>query len=255
MKQLRYIISFCTLIFAVQTFAQDIPERPNPPRLVNDMAGVLTRNEIHALENDLQQYARSTSTQIVVATVSTLNGYDISDYAFQLGEKWGVGQKGKDNGVVVLFKPKTLESKGQVFIATGYGLEGILPDATVNQIISNEMIPNFRQNNIYGGLSQACATIKSLAAKEFTPQEYAAKTHGNGYLLAIVFAFFLILLLFRSQNYYGASSKGSNLPFWLLLASMNSGKRSGSWGNFSGGGGFGGFGGGGFGGGGAGGSW
>ncbi len=273
MKQLKYIIAICLLNLGMQSFAQDIPEKPNPPRLVNDIANVLTEKEAQVLENDLQQYARSTSTQIVVVTVLTLNGYDASDYAFQLGEKWGVGQKGKDNGVIVLFKPKTLDSKGQVFIATGYGLEGILPDATVNQIVNREMIPSFRQNDIYGGLSNACAVIKSLAAKEFTPQEYAEKQE-QGLPLIILIMFLAIFLLpvvlafYSTKNsYYAAGAKRGDLSFWMLLsAMMASNRRSGSWGNFfggggfsgggfSGGGGFGGFGGGGFGGGGAGGSW
>ncbi|MFV0289998.1 MAG: TPM domain-containing protein [Mangrovibacterium sp.] len=267
MKKIKSLITSLLFVFiAMQLVAQDIPERPNPPQLVNDLASVFSPSEINTLENDLQEFARSTSTQIVVLTVPSLNGYDISQFAFQVGEKWGVGQKGSNNGVVLLFKPKTAESKGQVFIATGYGLEGILPDATVNQIIDAEMIPRFKQNDVYGGITQACSVIKSLAAKEFTPKEYAKKAESGGtsgiFLLLVFLIPFILLFMNGNNKNYSASSKGSNLPFWLLMGLMNStGSRSGSWGGFSGGGsagrggGFGGFGGGSFGGGGAGGSW
>lgn len=258
------------MLTSVQLWAQDIPERPNPARLVNDMAGVLSTREQQSLEQDLQQYARSTSTQIVVVTVPSFNGYDASDYAFQLGEKWGVGQKGKDNGVVVLFKPKTTSSNGQVFIASGYGLEGILPDATVNQIVRNEMIPRFQQNDIYGGLAQACSVIKSLAAKEFTPQQYAEQAEGIPPLLPMLFLFVFLLPIILAfskskRNYYASGTRHSSLPFWMIFGAsmMGSSRHSGSWNSFSGGSGssfgggsgFGGFGGGSFGGGGAGGSW
>lgn len=273
MKKIYGIISICLLFLTLNVSAQELPSRPNPARFVNDIAGVLTPDQQQSLEYDLQQYAQTTTTQIVVVTVPTLQGYDVSDYAFQLGEKWGVGQKGKDNGIVVLFKPKTVESKGQVFIATGYGLEGILPDATVNQIIRNEMIPHFQQNDVYGGLVQACGVIKSLAAKEFTPQEYAKQADEVPVLLPLLFLLIFLLPIIMAfskskQNYYTSGTKQSSLPFWLLFGAsvMGSSRHSGSWNDFSrgggsgSGGGFGGFGGGSFGGGsfgggGAGGSW
>jgi len=153
-----------------------IPDRPVPPRLVNDFAGVLNKNEYSKLENTLEDFARQTSTQIVVVTVADLDGYDRSDYAFQLGEKWGVGQKGKDNGIVVLLKPKSGNSSGQVFIATGYGLEGVLPDAIVNrEVVDNEMIPRFKQNDYYGGLAAGLNVIMSITRGEYTAEQYKEK--------------------------------------------------------------------------------
>ena len=116
----------------LQSFAQ-IPERPNPPRLVNDFAGILSESENSELENSLVQFARETSTQIVVVTVSDLDGFEPGDFAFRLGENWGVGQKDKDNGIVILLKPKVGNSKGQIFIATVYGLEGEIPDTVLNE--------------------------------------------------------------------------------------------------------------------------
>jgi len=263
MKQLLLIIA---LFIGLTSLAQDIPEKSN--RLVNDYAHVLTSGEVNQLEGELENFDRQTSTQIVIVTVPSLNGYDASDFAFRLGEKWGVGQGDKDNGVVVLFKPKTADSRGQVFVAVGYGLEGVIPDATANRdIVDAEMIPRFKNGDIYGGLYAGTKVIMGLASKEFTAAEYHEKVSGGGggagvagiiFFLAIIF--FVSSVFRRRRGYY---TGGSSLPFWLLMGGMmGSSSHRGSWGNFSGGsggfsggGGFGGFGGGGFGGGGAGGSW
>lgn len=250
------------LIFAGNVFGE-IPERPNPPRLVNDFAHVLGENEYASLEKDLEHFARETSTQIVVVTVPDLDGYDPGDYAFRVGEKWGVGQKGKDNGLVVLLKPKTNDGKGQIFIATGYGLESVLPDAVVNgTVIDNEMIPRFKQSDYFGGLVAGIKVIKDLASGEYTADEYqqSVQQGGGAPLVFIIFMIIFFASIFgrgRRRRFY---SPGRSLPFWLAMGMMSGGHRSGSsFNNFSSGGGnfggFGGFGGGSFGGGGAGGSW
>ena len=102
-------------------YSQDFPERPVPPRLVNDFAGLLGNNEINALEQKLVAFNDSTSTQIAIVIVKDFRGYAKADYAQRLTEKWGVGQKGKDNGLLILIKPSTANSKGEIQIATGYG--------------------------------------------------------------------------------------------------------------------------------------
>jgi len=263
-KIMKKLISTLLAIFSVSIVLNaQIPDRPVPPRLVNDFAGVLNKNEYSKLENTLEDFARQTSTQIVVVTVADLDGYDRSDYAFQLGEKWGVGQKGKDNGIVVLLKPKSGNSSGQVFIATGYGLEGVLPDAIVNrEVVDNEMIPQFKQNDYYGGLAAGLNVIMAITRGEYTAEQYKEKVDAGG-AAGIPFIFILFILMFvllgrrRRGRFY---SPGRSLPFWLAMGMMSGSNRSsGSFGNFSSGGGsfggFGGFGGGSFGGGGAGGSW
>jgi uncharacterized protein len=127
-ERMKKIIIFITAILGIAAISvAQIPDRPVPPRLVNDFANVLSQIESAQLEDTLVQFARTTSTQIVVVTIPDLEGNDPGDYAFRLGEKWGVGQKDKDNGIVILVKPKQGNSKGQVFIATGYGLEGFCP--------------------------------------------------------------------------------------------------------------------------------
>ena len=248
------------LVFCISRSFAQIPERPVPPRLVNDFANVLSESENAQLEENLEQFARATSTQIVVVTVSDLEGYDPGDFAFQVGEKWGVGQKDKDNGIVILLKPKQGNSKGQVFIATGYGLEGVLPDAIVNStVVDNEMIPWFKENNYYKGLASGINVIMDITRGEYTADQYQQKVGQKseaGFIPAIII--FILVFIFvmrgRRNRFY---SPGKSLPFWLAMGLLSGSHRSGgSFGNFSSGsGGFGGFGGGSFGGGGAGGSW
>ena len=264
LKKLSFIL---ILFISLSSFAQDIPERPNPPRLVNDLANVLSSQEEQRMEMELEQFSRETSNQVAIVTVPSLNGYDVSDFAFRIGQDWGIGQKDKDNGVVVLFKPKTGNERGQVFIAVGYGLEGVIPDAIANRdIVESEMVPRFKNGDVAGGLYAGTKVIMSLAKGEFSAQQYHEKASGGkGGLPVIIFLFiifFVIIPIFRGRSKYYTG--GSSLPFWLLMGGMMGSGRShgGSFGNFSGGGGsfgggggFGGFGGGGFGGGGAGGSW
>ena len=123
----KRILLFLALLlsFSWNAKSQDIPARPDPPRLVNDFAGVLNGDELQALERKLVAFNDSTSTQIVVVLVKSLNGYDKNDFAQRIGETWGVGQKGKNNGAVVVVKPKYPNEKGEACIQTGYGLEGL----------------------------------------------------------------------------------------------------------------------------------
>ena len=262
MKRISTII---VLLFSLAlSSVAEIPERPSPQRLVNDFARVLSENENSQLEQTLEQFARETSTQIVVFTIDDLEGYEPGDYAARLGEKWGVGQKGKDNGIIILLKPKRDNNKGQVFIATGYGLEGVLPDAVVNStVIDFEMIPHFKENNYYKGLASGIKVMMEITRGEYTAEQYQQYyTKGKDGLVPgiIIFALFFILfpLMRRRRNRF--LSPGKSLPFWLAMGMMSgSNSHRGSFGNFSSGsggfGGFGGFGGGSFGGGGAGGSW
>jgi uncharacterized protein len=253
------------ILFTGTAIAQDLPEKPVPPRLVNDFAGMLNSQEVNALESKLVAFDDSTSTQIAIVTVSNLDGFEVADYAQRLAEKWGIGQKGLDNGMLILIKPKTDDSRGQVSIAQGYGLEGAIPDITCGEIIDYEILPAFREGDYFGGLDRATTILMQLASGEFSAGEYGKqrKDDFSGFApFLIIIIIFIIIMFIRSNggsNQRHISDKG--LPLWLLLSMMNSGSSShrGSWGGFSGGGGggggFGGFGGGSFGGGGASGSW
>jgi uncharacterized protein len=270
---LRFIrIILLAGIFSGTASAQEFPEKPSPPRLVNDYAGLLSNQEINALEGKLVAFNDSTSTQIAIVIVNDLHGYDRSDYAERLAEKWGIGQKGLNNGILILVKTKTGDSQGQVAIAQGYGLEGAIPDITCGEIVDNDILPAFREGNYYAGLDKATSTLMALARGEFTAEAYGqfvkkkSKDPFAGIIMFIVIIVIIIAIISgRSGGSNNRNIGSKNLPLWLLLGMMNSGRNShnGSWGGFSGGGGFGGgggggfggFGGGSFGGGGAGGSW
>jgi uncharacterized protein len=269
-KRNLYLLTLTVLLCITsvnKVFSQDFPERPSPPRLVNDFAGMLKPDEIANLEQKLVAFNDSTSTQIAIVIVSSLHGYDKAEYAQQLGEKWGVGQKGKNNGILILVKTKGDSERGEVQIATGYGAEGAVPDLLCGEIVDQEILPSFRNNDFYGGLNKATSTLMSLIKGEYTASEFARRAPKSSHKGFPVGAIFIIIVIIAMIS---RGSGGSNnrhistggLPFWMLMGMMNSGRGSGgSWGGFSGGGssggggGFGGFGGGSFGGGGAGGSW
>ena len=261
-------ISVFLLLFSVFfSYGQrGIPERPNPPRLVNDLAGVLSDQEVSTLENKLVAFNDSTGTQIVVVTVNDLGDYDKAEFTYTLGQKWGVGQKDFNNGVVIMVKPFGGQGQRHAFIATGYGLEGVIPDAIAKRIVENEMIPYFRENRFYEGINAAINVIMGLASQEFTAQAYVNKKRVKqgipAIAVVIIVIVFIVLMSVAKKRHITLGYKPN---IWTLLWLMSQANRShsGYFGNFSGGrgsfgggsGGFGGFGGGGFGGGGAGGSW
>ena len=269
------LYSLKVLVFATMVLvgfnlhaADEFPARPEPQRLVNDFAGILTSQQVAALENKLDAFNSRTSTQIAIVVVKDLFGYDTGDYTFKLAEKWGIGQKGKNNGILILIKPKTDNGeKGKVYISVGYGLEGAVPDITSKKtIINTEMLPSFKEGDYYTGLDRATNVLMSLTTQEFTADQYdkqKSKTSGlPGFaILLLIFVFFMIFNRNRYRTVGADGGTGSLLgSLWLL--SMFSGRGGGgSWNDFSGGGsggdsgGFGGFGGGSFGGGGAGGEW
>lgn len=259
----RFLFLILTCFSFIGLGAQNtIPDAPNPPRLVNDYAGLLSTDQVAALETKLVAFNDTTSTQIAVVTVTSLGEYEPSDFAQRLGQKWGVGGAKFNNGFVVLIKPKSGEEKGEAFIATGYGVEGTVPDATAWDIVNNEMIPFFRQNDYYGGINAAVETIFKFTTGEFKASSYGkSKETSPGIVVAIILFIIAFLFFTRGNNNRNINRRSSSTVFWPFLFT---GGGSGNWGNFSGGsggfgggggGGFGGFGGGGFGGGGAGGSW
>ncbi|HYX09521.1 MAG TPA: TPM domain-containing protein, partial [Bacteroidales bacterium] len=241
MKVFKKSIFLPLLLFipALAAIGQNLPERPDPPRLVNDFAGILSTGQEQQLEQKLENFSRSSSTQIAIAVVKSLDGDDISDYAFKLGEKWGVGQKGNNNGIMIVVKPKTASSRGQAFIATGYGLEGVVPDAIGKRIVEAEMIPHFKQNDYYGGLEAATNTLIDLTKGEYTAQQYAQRSRqqdnsGAWFFFAIILFVIIVSFLGRARRarHY---SMGHNVPFWLALFMLSGSSHShgGSFGNFS----------------------
>jgi uncharacterized protein len=263
MNKSRIIALALLLMLPVWSRAQeDLPVPAKPQSWVNDYAGVFSSQEKAALEQKLNEFEYNSSTQIFIVTLDDDGGYPASDLAPRIGELWGVGQKGTDNGLIVLLDMQAHD----VFIATGYGLEEYIPDAIAARIVRNEFIPRFKNGEYYEGVNAGIDVMISLLQGKFTPDQYRKETSsGEGSAIGgIIFMIILFSIIFGGRNRSTGMGR-SNLPLWLALGMLSGSRHSGSFGNFSsgkggfgGGGGFGGFGGGGggsFGGGGAGGSW
>jgi len=248
----KYIVAVVLMaVAAVWTpvRGQDIPTPMQPARLVNDFAGLFTASQIQTLEDSLVAFDRATSTQIAVVTVASLNGYDVSDFATRLLTQWGVGRKGKDNGVVLLIKPRNDEGAGKVFIATGYGVEGALPDITAGRIIDNRMMDGLREGDYYKASEAGVKGIMEAVRGEFAGEPEDSELNGAE-LAKFVGSIFIMLLLiiFISRigskgggNNNGGRGSGGRRSVFIPPIIMGGGRSSG--GGF-GSGGFGGFGGG-----------
>lgn len=252
-----FLLSLFSLLFTL-AFAQDFPEKPNT--LVNDYANVLSADQKQALENKLVTFNDSSSTQIAVAILKSIGDYDINEYAVELGRKWGVGQNGKNNGIMIV----VAVGDRKISIQTGYGLEGALPDIYAKRIIDNDIKPNFRAGNYYAGLDEATTSIIKYTRGEYKNDnpKASSKKGGSGSIVIIIIIVIVIIIIMRKGGGGGSEVIGgrgaSNALFWAMLFGSGGGRSSGGWGGGSsggGGGGFGGFGGGSFGGGGSSGSW
>ena len=253
------IVSICILLAApLWSVAQDkLPVPAKPQSWVNDYAGVFSSAEISALEHKLNEFEYRSSTQIFIVTLADNGGYSASDLSQRIGEQWGVGQQGKDNGLLLLMDMQ----ENDVYISTGYGLEEYIPDAIASRIVHNEILPNFRNGDFYAGIDSATNVMISLLDGKFTADEYRKRSSSGGgsSIAGLIFMIIVFSAIFGGRRRSSGMGR-SNLPLWLALGMMSGGRHSGSFGNFSSGsgGGFGGFSGGGggsFGGGGAGGSW
>lgn len=247
MKRILLILSVLLSFCAGAQIDKVIPGRPSPPKLVNDFTKTLTVEQVAALERKLVAFDDSTSNQVAIVLIPTTDGNAIEDVALQLGREWGVGNKDRNNGVVLLVAKNDKKTTIQV----GYGLEGVITDVTAKSIIEHEIIPNFKQDNYYRGLDEAAdALIKAAAGEYKAPEGYGSKKKG-GFKTWMIIAIVLFIIL---SSMFGGTSGGTYVSRGGYRG-WGGGGWSGGGGGSSGGGGFGGFGGGSFGGGGASGSW
>lgn len=263
MNRLHVALVFIIFPFFIQAQEDCFPKKEK--MLVYDKVGSLNTSQINTLESKLVNFNNSSSTQITIVIVDDLCGYDKASYTIQLAEEWGVGQKAKDNGIMILVKPTGGSGQRHTFIAVGYGLEAVIPDATAKRIVEQEMIPRFKNGDIYGGLDNATTILMKLATKEFAASEYKSQSNsqsdpvGDAIYTMIIILGMIIFTLLGTFNRARRYSRRNNVAFWtaFFIMSSSSNRRTGSYRGFSSGtGGFsGGFGGGSFGGGGAGGSW
>jgi uncharacterized protein len=254
----KLIIALFLTFTTLAGFSQDFPAKPNT--LVNDYTGTLTSGEIQQLEQKLVAFDDSTSIQVVVVILKSVGEYDINEYAMALGRNWGVGTKGKDNGVVVL----VALGDRKIAIQTGYGVEGVLPDMYTRRIIDNDIKPYFKAGNYFKGLDAGTDAIISVTKGEYKndkPKTGKRGSGASGVFVIIIIIVVVVVLLKRGGGGGGGQVIGgrgvADALFWSMLlgGGRGSGGGGGWGGGSSGGGGFGGFGGGSFGGGGSSGSW
>lgn len=264
LKASRWLLPFFVLLVAAVNAQTKIPEKPTLETSLYDYINLLSEQQKKALEQKLLRYADSTSTQIVVAVIGTTDGENINYLGAQWGEKWGIGQQDKDNGILVLLA----KDDRRIAINTGYGVESVLTDALSKRIVEQVIIPEFKNGDYYAGLDRGADAIFQVLNGEF---QETRNLNDDGYSdleamlpFLIFLGFFILMVILSRKNRKGGghnSGGGSGGNFWDTIILSNMGRSGGSGGGFGGGGSFGGggfgggFGGGGFGGGGASGGW
>lgn len=264
MQRLQNLLLLLILCTVSQTYAQrDIPPKPEGntnQKAVYDYADVLSVAEESQLETKLIKYSDTTSTQIVIATIESLQGEYIGTYSAKWAQEWGIGQESEDNGLFILLA----RDDRKIWITTGYGLEEYMTDFTTKEIVDKIIIPEFKAGSYYRGLDKGTTAIFQVLDGTFKGTRQPNKSKEGFPAGAIIFIIFVIIFisLASKRNGRGGGSgsnrSGASLLDVIILSSLGRGGFGGgsSGGGFSGGGGFGGgFGGGGFGGGGAGGGW
>ena len=261
-KHIQYIclilvVSLCSSLTINAQF--NIPEIPKEQTSVYDYIDLLSSNQKNSLEQKLIRYSDTTSTQIVIAIISTTNGENIGLLAPKWAHEWGIGQAKEDNGVFILLA----KDDRDIWISPGYGVEHRLTAGIVGELIRNIIIPEFKQGDYYQGLNKGSDAIFQILNGEY---QGSRKSDSNEFpigiiiFLIIMFIFFLIAISKnrRGGGRGGKKSRSSSILEAIILSNLGRGsygKSSGGFGSSSGGSFGGGFGGGGFSGGGAGGSW
>lgn len=166
---MKYVLIFlCCFGISYQTFSQNslVRPKPEPAVFVNDYAQVLSRTEIQQLEEKLRQFDKTTSNQLAIVILPSLEGNIIDILANQWFKAWGIGQKNKDNGLLILIAIQDRKMR----IEVGYGLNKVVTSSEAQKVIENQLKPNFRNNQFFKGLDEATTYLMGLAIQEFPPQ-------------------------------------------------------------------------------------
>lgn len=232
------------LLALLPLFITSAAEFPVLTKRVTDLTATLTPEQLGRLEETIKVFEDSSSNQLVVLVIPTLDGYPIEEYAYETASRNKVGQKGKDNGILLLI----VKNDKKLRIEVGYGLEGSLTDATSSSIIRNQIVPYFKQNNYYEGILNGVQYIIKAVAGEYKGEKKKEKGKSGSLAKIIIFLVIIVLsFIFRGPRRFGGGGG-------MYFGGFGGG---GGFGSGGGGGGFGGFSGGGgsFGGGGSSGSW
>ncbi len=227
------------LLFCPPVFGLAVPERPEGR--VTDRTGTLTGDQITALERKLAAFEGETTNQIAVLLIPSLEGDSLEDYSIRLAEKWRIGQKGRDNGVILLI----VKNDRKLRIEVGYGLEGALPDALAGTIIRNEISPRFREGQFYQGIDAGVNAVIAATRGEYKASPKNKRSQVEAWIPFVIMGAFLFFFLLaasreRRRQYHSGSSRGwtSGGGFWFGGGGgdFDSGGFSGGGGSFGGGG-------------------
>ncbi|MDD5469808.1 MAG: TPM domain-containing protein [Candidatus Peribacteraceae bacterium] len=210
------ILAFLVLL-PVTASALTVP--PNDG-FVTDEARVLTQEQQQTLEDRLSAYREETSNEIAILVLRSLAGEVIADVAVDVGRKWGIGTSANDNGILILMSYDDRE----VFIATGYGLEGAVPDIVAKGIVEKDIVPAFRDGRYFEGLQAAVESLIKHIGGEYTADRYAAMATGGPSFPFIAFLFFafllvdfLVVLLGRTKSWWLGGVLGAGVGVLLAL--------------------------------------
>ena len=221
---MKRVLSVCLLLLlSAPLSGAEVPKLTGP---VNDEAGVLSDKQKKELTEFLLKQEKDTTNQIVILTVKSLDGDTIEDFAVKVFAKWKLGQKGKDNGVLIILA--TTERKMRIEV--GHGLEGVLTDAISSRIIREEMTSKFKEKNFDGGFMAAVVAIDKAIKGEYTAEESGGWPTWLTIVIIIVVIILILILIDCSMN-------GGDAFTWIILGSIMSGDGGGGGGGYSGGGG------------------
>jgi uncharacterized protein len=235
------VVFILLLGFAVPAAAE--PPIPALTGRVVDQAGILDGATIDTITNQLAAFESSTSIQVVVVTLSELKGYPIEDWGLALGRGWGIGQKGKNNGALLIVAPNDRELR----IEVGYGLEGDIPDATANSIIQQEIIPHFKRGDLKGGVRAGVNAVLAALGGTYVPVKTLPVAHAKsgfpfGAFRIFALIFIVVVLVFVRRDYGPGVRRGRRGSGWSGgfssggFSSRGGGGFSGGGGSFGGGG-------------------
>lgn len=236
MKKLIFVL-FLVLCLASVSFALELPQLDGR---VTDKAALLSAQEKAELTNIIKEYEKGTSNQVAIAIIKTLEGDPLEDYSIRLAEKWKIGSKDNDNGVIILI----VKDDRKIRIEVGYGLEGVLPDGLCGAIIRKEIVPAFKAGKYFEGIKSGLGGVIKATKGEYEWDKTKEETSFAASIIPVIVFFVIIGFLIKLFGFHGAAA------ICLSSSGFSSGSSGSSWsgGGFSGGGGS-------FGGGGASGGW
>ncbi|WP_219592222.1 TPM domain-containing protein [Aeromonas salmonicida] len=242
-KLARWLLP-CLLLWT--SVLQAAPDFPALSGRVVDEVNLMSRKQAHQLTQQLAAFEKRSGIQLVVVSIDSLDGETIEEYGYQLGRHWGIGQKGKNNGVLLLIA----QDERKVRIEVGYGLEGALPDAIAANIIQTRILPAFKRGDMVAGVVAGSQSIMQALAGEYRPVDTAKKEDKLGGPWLFILMVIVMIVLHNLRGGGGGSGGGRRRAAFLAggFGAGSFGGRGGGGGGFSGGGGS-------FGGGGASGGW